>query len=552
MRWLLIRTAHLGTALAILITALTAGAAPATAQDGERISRPGVYQGYSVPIYDEWVRVSQYVEVRDGTHLAVDLYRPSVDGVPVDEPLPLIWTHHRYHRANVEADGHIYGIVNYFPELGDLIRYGYIVAAVDVRGGGASFGSQRGPFSHEESQDAYDMTEWFAAQPWCDGNIGMYGLSYLGITQYMAASMQPPHLKAIFPMMAMFDMYDFAYPGGVFRENFVLAWGAGNVALDKLMPAAPVDDDPGGALLDAAIREHGTNWNVYTLARDAPFRDSTVSLEDAPLYTIHSPSSSLDAINESGVAIYTLAGWYDMYPRDAVLWFNNLTVPQKLLITPWSHNGSGGFDLMAEHLRWFDYWLKGVDNGIMDEPPILYRVMGAPDDSAWRTADQWPLPNQQPTPFYFQAGPSGSVASVNDGLLTLDQPAEARAQDDYVVDYTTTTGTLTRWTDGYGGGFGYPEMTPNDEKGLTYTTPPLEAETQITGHPIAHLWVSTTADDVDVMVYLEEVDARRPLNVYHRRCAEGIAPRDRGCAVDGVWPALPSRPGSGHPAGDAR
>jgi putative CocE/NonD family hydrolase len=480
--------------------------APAAAQDGGRVSRPGEYSGYSEPVYTEWVRFSQYVEVRDGTKLAVDIYRPAVNGVPVGDPLPLVWTHDRYHRANVGDDGKVYGIVETRPELQTLLQYGYLVAAVDVRGGGASFGMRRGPFTPEESRDAYDITEWFAAQPWCDGKIGMYGVSYLGITQYMAASTQPPHLKAIFPMMAMFDMYSFVYPGGVFQDNYVLHWGADNIILDKVMPAAPVDADTDGLMLKAAMKEHAANWNVYDIGLKNPYRDSTNMPDGTAIYTDFSPSTYLNAINESGVAIYTLGGWYDMWARDALLWFNNLTVPQKIVMTPWSHQGSGGFGLVNEHLRWFDYWLKGIDNGIMDEPPITYRVMGAPPETTWRTADQWPLPNEQPTRFYLLAGPSGSVASANDGLLSLDAPSASSGQDDYVVDYSTTTGTTTRWTDGYGGGFGYPEMTPHDQKGLTYTTPPLDTDTEITGHPIAHLWVSATADDADFMVYLEEID----------------------------------------------
>ncbi|NLX11554.1 MAG: CocE/NonD family hydrolase [Chloroflexi bacterium] len=476
--------------------------APAAAQEGDRVSRPGEYAGYSEPQYTEWVRLSQYVPTRDGTRLAVDIYRPARDGQPVEEPLPLVWTHHRYHRANV-TDGAITGIIDQAPELRTLLQYGYIVAAVDVRGGGASFGTREGEFTRQEALDAYDVTEWFAAQSWCDGQIGMYGLSYLGITQYMAASTQPPHLKAIFPMMAMFDIYSFVYPGGVFQENFLIHWGGNLVLLDKVVPAAPVDEDPGGALLAQARREHVRNANVYSVAAAQPFRNS----QDAAGQMLHvewSPSTYLDAINGSGVAIYTLGGWYDMYPRDAVTWFNNLTVPQKLLLTPWSHNGSGGFDLAVEHLRWFDYWLKGIDNGIMDEPPITYHVMGAPDSTAWRTAEQWPLPGEQPTAYYLHAGPSGSVNSANDGSLSTDPPGDG--QDAYTVDYSTTTGKTTRWTDGYGQGFGYPEMTPNDEKGLTYTTAPLEADLEVTGHPVVHLWISSTADDGDFIVYLEEVD----------------------------------------------
>ncbi|MBN1562271.1 MAG: CocE/NonD family hydrolase [Anaerolineae bacterium] len=497
-----------GFLVILLVVMIGSVSFPATAQDNDRVSRPGVYRGYSEAMYDEWVRESRYVEVRDGTQLAVDIYRPAVDGVPVDDPLPVLWTHHRYHRANVSDDGRVIGIVEARPSLQTMLKHGYVIAAVDVRGGGASFGTRRGPFTPEEAQDAYDMTEWFAAQPWCDGNVGMYGLSYLAITQYMAASTQPPHLKAIFPMMAMYDLYDFVYHGGILHENFVLMWGTGNVALDNLIPAAPVDADTDQTLLKAALKEHRQNWNIYDIALANPYRDGAATSDNTPIYNEFGPANYLDQINESGVAIYTLAGWYDMYPRDAALWFNNLTVPQKIVFTPWSHNGSGGFDIAVEHLRWFDYWLKGIDNGIMDEPPIYYRVMGAPGEGAWRFADQWPLPAEQPTPYYLAAGPAESVDSVNDGLLSLAAPTDESGQDAYTVDYTTTTGRTTRWTDGYGGGFGYPDMTANDEKGLTYTTLPFAVDTEITGHPVAHLWVSADVFDFDVMVYLEEVDAR--------------------------------------------
>ncbi len=160
---------------------------------------------------------------------------------------------------------------------------------------------------------------------------------------------------------------------------------------------------------------------------------------------------------------------------------------------------------MAEHLRWFDYWLKGIDNGIMDEPPITYAVMGAQGDRMWRTADTWPLPEAASTPFYLDAGPSGSANSINDGLLSQSAPVEA-AQDDFTVDYSATTGKTTRWTDGYGGGFGYPDMAANDAQGLTYTTAPLASDVEVVGSPVAHLWVSVDATDADLVVYLEEID----------------------------------------------
>lgn len=489
-------------AAVVLAAAVLVIAVPVAAQTGEKISAPGRYSGYSSPIYTDVVRISQYIPTRDGTRLAADIFRPAENGVPVDDPLPVIWTLHRYHRATPLGD-QLNTILDVAPELRDLIRHGYVVAAVDTRGSGASFGTAQGVFTPEEARDAYDVTEWFAAQPWCSGAVGMYGLSYLGITQYLAASAQPPHLKALFPMMAMFDMYSFIYPGGVLAENFVLRWGANTFLLDRIVPAAPVDDDPDGALLRRAIAEHRANANVYALAQQFPFRDSTAPDGVTQFHIAWSPATWRDAINASGVAIYHLGGWYDMYPRDTLLWYANLSVPQRIIITPWSHNGRGQFDLGAEHLRWFDYWLKGIDNGIMDEPPIVYYVMGAPRATAWRTAGQWPLPQQQLTPFYFAAADSAAGESLNDGRLAFE-PQESGA-DTYTPDYSTTTGTTNRWTDGYGGGFGYADMRPQDARSITYTTPPLETDVEITGHPVVHLWVSVDAEDSDFFVYLEEV-----------------------------------------------
>ena len=194
---------------------VTAASLPTNTPD-VRISQPGKYKGYSQPLYDEISTTSQYVPMRDGTKLAALILRPAEDGKPVSTPLPVIWTDNRYHREEILA----------WPWLRTVSRYGYVIVSVDVRGSGASFGTNRGPFSPEETRDAYDITEWLAVQPWSDGNIGMLGRSYMGITQFMAASTAPPHLKAIFPEMSEFDRYSFIYPGGVFHDDFFRQWGS--------------------------------------------------------------------------------------------------------------------------------------------------------------------------------------------------------------------------------------------------------------------------------------------------------------------------------------
>ncbi len=548
----------------------------------KKISSPGKYEGYSKPLYDGWVRRSQYVPVRDGTRLAVDIFRPTRNGTPVSESLPLIWTLTPYRRAARLPNGKLITALEQMSWLPTLLKHGYIVASVDLRGCGASFGFSPGAFSPNEAADAYDITEWFAAQPWCSGKIGMFGVSYQGMTQYMAASTAPPHLVAIMPDMAMFDVYSFSFPGGVFQDDFIRDWSNLVKTVNTVAPAVPVDDDPESKLLAEALKEHEKNRYSYEEAVQAKYRDDIVPRTTLRQNMEWSPHAYLKGIQENSarIAIYHVSGWFDMWPRDAVTWFNNLSNPQKIIITPWSHSHDSAkgwkesmqslvgfvpqFDCGAEQLRWFDYWLKGIDNGIMSEPPVYYFTMGAPEGQAWKFARQWPLPEQKPTRFYFQAGLSGSISSANDGTLQEKPPQEDSGRDDYVVDYTTSSGTSTRWHNGRGGGFKYEDMAANDVKALTYTTAPLKADIEVTGHPVVHLWVSSTAEDGDFFAYLEEVDesgyshyitegvlrashrklSQAPYNYmnlpYHRSFAEDVEPLPAGQPVELVFDLHPT------------
>lgn len=492
----------------LLLFTLLALLIPQVMAQEEKLSKLGEYSGYSEPIYDQWVRISRYVAVPDGTKLAVDIYRPAVDGELVSDPLPVVWSADRYHRADVAEDGTVVTKLDKYPYLETLVRHGYVVVAVDIRGSGASYGTRQGVFSQQEKDDLYDMTEWFAAQNWCDGNVGMYGGSYLGTGQYWAATIAPPHLKAIFPEVAPFEGYPQAYPGGVFNDKFLGTWQLGNQYLDVLIPAAPVDEDTDGSMLAEALEQHKGNLDVHAYTKSRPYRDDmdlTLSLE-----------YYYSEVEDSGIPIYHWGGWYDLFAKSPPLWFHNVDNPQKVVLGPWFHSDRDDDNaLMAtEHLRWYDYWLKGIDNGVMDEPPIHYYTIGAPQGEEWRTAWEWPLPNEKPTNYYFAGGHSGSVSSANDGLLSTAQPTGASGRDEYTVDYTTNTGSpnpiKTRWTGALDERvFGKPlatDMGPLDEKGLTYTTPPLEEDVEVTGHPVVHLWVTSTASDGDFFIYLEEVD----------------------------------------------
>ena len=503
--------------LVLLIPGPAAGFDPqlqiqAQTQAPERISRFGEYKGYSPEIYDSWARTSRYLTMRDGVRLAADIIRPALGGKVEEKPLPAIFIHTRYRRSSIQ-NGKIVSEAD-SPLSQVLLKHGYSLLVVDVRGSGASFGAWRGMFDQDETRDAYEIIEWLAGRSWCDGKIGMYGLSYLGTTQLMAASTKPPHLKALFPIVPIFDIYDVFYHGGVFYEDLLKTWSALTGMFDTRVTAAPVDDDPDGALLKQAIQGHAANRPAISIFSVLRFRDDRDQVTGSSAYQDWGAAGKVKPITDSKIPMYIWGGWFDSFTRDVFLMHKNFLVPKKLVVGAWSHSPKDPavqkeeYALAAvEGLRWFDYWLKGIDNGIMGEPEICYQVMKAPHVNEWRTASTWPLPDTKSRNFYFLAGSSGSVASINDGLLSMAKPSDKDGRDVYAVDFTATTGTATRWDNAVGGGFGYPDMTANDSKGLTYTTPPLDRDVEVTGHPVVHLWVSSSASDGDFFAFLEEVDA---------------------------------------------
>jgi len=177
---------------------------------------------------------------------------------------------------------------------------------------------------------------------------------------------------------------------------------------------------------------------------------------------------------------------------------DTLTNPSKLLIGPYFH--SQHFENSGiEHVRWFDWCLKGIENGIDKEPPYYIYTMGR---NEWRFADQWPLPEQKLTPYYFGSGNS----------ITTTKPTEASASDEYLTDYTSTSETAGRWSCVASVNCVYPDRAEVDKKNLTYTTPPLQQDLEVTGHPVVHLFVSSTATDGAFFVYLEDIDENGVVN----------------------------------------
>jgi putative CocE/NonD family hydrolase len=241
------------------------------------------------------------------------------------------------------------------------------------------------------------------------------------------------------------------------------------------------------------------------------FRDDWISEQGITIQPsiVCSPITYRDLIESSGVKMYNIAGWYDQAPTSQLgawkLWGG------KLLIGPWTHQmqqtqfpSSSGDIILVEYLRWFDYTLKGIENWIMHEDPIYYYTMNAPVGEGWRTARRWPLPNQKLAKLFFHEGPTGTVSSVNDGSLSKPASTAYHAKDDYTVDYSVKVfdGAFKENRRLFTG-----DMTTNtDSKGLTYTTAPLNEDVEVTGHPVVHLWASSTSEDGDFHVFLEEVD----------------------------------------------
>jgi len=476
---------------------------------GYRASKFGKYVGYSQPLYNEWVRTSRYIEMSDGVKLAMDIIRPAKNGNPVEKPMPVIWNYYLYVRAEIQ-EGKIVSMVDISQTAQNLLKHGYIMVVVDARGKGASYGRTTDPVTHEEGKYGYEITEWLAAQPWCNGNVGMFGHSYSANMQFMIASHAPPHLKAIFPSMGAFDIYQLLYPGGICRKVILEKVTASFQAQEAETPVAPVDEDSKGDMLSEAKQQHADNVMPIDM-QNVPFRNSEKG--ELKPWTLNNPMTHVQAVSNSDVAVYQWTGWFDAYARDAWQWLVNLHNPQKITGGPWAHGDHDPikkeerYRLYAiEMLRWFDYWLKCIENGIMDEPRINYAVMDDANKWKWYTADNWPLAGAENVDYYFAEGKSGSVNSANDGLLQTENGEEHEGEDAYQVDYTTSAGEF-KGPRCPNRGLEDPDMYPNDAKGLTYTTPPLEEDITMIGHPVVTLYVKSTARDGNFYAYLEEVDA---------------------------------------------
>lgn len=449
----------------------------AFAQAPARVSKPGQYQGYSTASYDGVERTSFYIAMRDGVKLAADLYRPTKNGVTAGEKLPVIWSHTPYNRRGRTTP------------MEALIKHGYNVAVVDFRGVYASYGSNkgynRGEWIDPAKNDAYDVTEWFARQPWSNGNIGMWGCSAVGGSQMQAATTRPPSLKAVIPQSAEFDPYPVWVLGGMASRANVgtpTAQGGTNQVAQRDASAVAVDGPNGAEELAKAIASHAGNFDS---PGQLPYRDSVSTTIGVPWWMVSNPSAHLEALKRPGMGVMVTANWDEAGTRHgAFLTMRNLTPGSvKMIAGPGGHCGwnvalrDAGMDIDIEQLRFFDYWLKGVKNGVMEEDPVTYFTYNAPEGRAWQTAKAWP-PSSRQTDYFLTARALRTDKPSQSGALAAPMVAPVR-----ISSIGVTTG----------------------EGSVSYETAPLASDTEVTGDPVVSLWISTAAADTDVIAKLDDV-----------------------------------------------
>ncbi len=446
------------------------------------------------------------VRMRDGVSLATDVYRPADAG-----PLPVILQRTPYDKEGV-------ALRNFAFEVMRAVQAGYVCLVQDTRGRYLSEG-RFNPF-FDDGRDGFDTVAWVAGQPWCDGNVGMAGGSYFGATQWRAASETPEALKAMVPFVTAADYHEgWTYQGGAFELGFNLHWTLIFLATGELARAigkGEADAAEFGALI-AAIDENDA------LFERLPLTDVPLLEKFAPYYRDWLDHPSYDdywkAIapkeSHSKITIPTLniGGWYDLFLGGTIA--NFVAMKQKgaqLLIGPWAHGATTGWfsdrsygflanyaaiDPTGIHVRWFDHYLKGIDNGVEAAAPVRLFIMGI---DQWRDEQDWPLPDTRFTPYYLRAG----------GALSTEVPGDENPSSyDYdPADPVPTCGGPTFLP----GLFIGANAGPRDQRAidgradvLTFQTEPLAKDTEVTGPVELVLYVSSSARDTDFTGKLVDV-----------------------------------------------
>ena len=446
-------------------------------------------------LYDGFVRSHIYVPMEDGVRLSVVIYRPALNGKAEEKPLPVVMQYTPYDHLIYKTDemGRRTIDTNDGLKILNLIPYGYVVVFSHVRGCGASFGVRKIVNSRREAKDGAFMVEWLAEQDFCDGKVMTSGQSYNGQTQLGILSQKPKHLAAAYIGKTDFNRYDGWVRNGIpraFGSKPDIEWGTEPEQIKESVKrvienTVPVDADEEKTLLSQAIWEHVNNGRQIPPLRDLNWRDSYSEDCEGKLWEVLSASTYLKDINESNVPVYLDGGVLDVFKRDTVMLYKNLTLTKKLIFGPWDHVGPKTTpETWREILRWADYWLKGIDNGIMKEKPITLRVMEydfnkkayqGENTGYYRQEDSWPLWEGKRDSFYL----SEALNTQPNGYRLLTEAAAKADEISYRSVFGIGSG-VESWSLLCENGMGA------QQKGMNFFSSPFEEDREYIGHPFAY------------------------------------------------------------------
>lgn len=458
-------------------------------------------------------------KMRDGVWLVADIYRPESEG-----KFPVLLERTPYNRTG-ESD------MAY-----ELAAHGYVVVLQDTRGRYDS-GGEFYPF-RDESQDGYDTVEWAAQLEFANGKVGMFGGSYVGATQMLAAMARPPHLVSIFPYVTASEYYDgWTYQSGVLMQWFASSW-ASILAVDTLRRRADESLQPKEWVAQLPVENYPILKLPTALSGLAPYYHDWVEHERSDSYWQRWRVS--DHYREMNVQGLHAAGWHDLFLKGSIKNYTGLraeaTAPdvragQRLLIGPWAHaptspEGKIGdvvfgknavLDMTGTALRWFDYTLKGIRNEYASAPPVRLFVMG---DNVWRDEQEFPLARTRYTKYYLHSR-RGANGATSDGQLSVTAPAGAERPDQFEYDPKNPVPTIGgRLCCGQALPPGPFDQRPNEARPdvLIFSTPPLDKDLEVTGFVTVELYAATSAADTDFTALLADVDATG----YARFLTDGI------------------------------
>jgi uncharacterized protein len=382
-----------------------------------------------------------------------------------------------------------------------LAARGYAFCRLDVRGTGSSPGIALDEYTARETQDGAEAVAWLAAQPWSNGNVGMWGISYGGFTAIQVAKLRPPALKAIVPVMATDDRYtdDVHYIGGCVTVSELSQYAVSMVGMNAL-PARAEDRGAGWAAEWRDRLERTPVWLFEWLRRQ----------HDGPYWRQGSLAPDYEAIE---AAIFSIGGWMDSYVDPVLRMQQRCTAPRRSLVGNWVHSlpddayPGPDLDWLHELVRFFDHWLKGIDNGVMDEPGFIAfrREYAEPEPfpvvwpGAWIALPTWPPAEAGERILHLAAGSLPLVGRLDDA------PAPAAAVERFRHRPTVgTRGSLSWGAGGAPNGLAR-DLRPDEAFGPTFTSEPLAEPLDVLGFAVAELAWESSAPVATAVVRLSDV-----------------------------------------------